>query len=273
MEVQIITIFCVLDNILKFTGFRDDWQVTMTSSEIMTIAITSGFFFSGNLEETRNFFSEYKLVRTLLSKSQFNRRLHAIDGSIWELVFNTLAEIFKEGNDDQEYIVNSFPIAVFDNIRISTSKIYKAEEYRGRMASKRRFFYGLRGHMITTKKMKPIEFILAPGSYSDARVFKNFQLDLPSGALLYGDPIYTNYNYEAIIEESMNVRMLIARKTNSKRQHQPWINYLIGCSRKMIETAFSQITALFPKKIHAVTSKGFELKIICFILAYSFNLL
>jgi hypothetical protein len=43
--------------------------------------------------------------------------------------------------------------------------------------------------------------------------------------------------------------------------------------RKKIETVFSQITGLFPRKINAVTAKGFGIKIFNFVLAYSFNLL
>ena len=40
--------------------------------------------------------------------------------------------------------------------------------------------------------------------------------------------------------------------------------------QKKIETVFSQITQLFPKNIHAVTSKGFYLKIFNSILANFF---
>ena len=49
--------------------------------------------------------------------------------------------------------------------------------------------------------------------------------------------------------------------------------YLQEVLRKRVETAFSQITMLFPRFIHAVTRKGFELKIYLFILAYTFRLL
>ena len=37
-----------------------------------------------------------------------------------------------------------------------------------------------------------------------------------------------------------------------------------------IETSFSQITSLFPRHINAVTPQGFMLKLICFLLAFSF---
>jgi len=43
--------------------------------------------------------------------------------------------------------------------------------------------------------------------------------------------------------------------------------------RKRIETSFSQIAALLPKKIHAVTAQGLELKVVCFVLAFAIQLL
>jgi hypothetical protein len=43
--------------------------------------------------------------------------------------------------------------------------------------------------------------------------------------------------------------------------------------RKYIERVFSSITALFSKKIHAVTPRGFELKIVWFVLAFAIQCL
>ncbi|MDQ3183474.1 MAG: IS982 family transposase, partial [Actinomycetota bacterium] len=36
---------------------------------------------------------------------------------------------------------------------------------------------------------------------------------------------------------------------------------------------FSQIAGLFPRKIHAVTAQGFELKVVCFVLAFAIQVL
>ena len=41
--------------------------------------------------------------------------------------------------------------------------------------------------------------------------------------------------------------------------------------RKRIETTFSEITAFFPRHIHAVTPQGFILKVVLFIFAYTFD--
>lgn len=47
--------------------------------------------------------------------------------------------------------------------------------------------------------------------------------------------------------------------------------FIKECKRQVIETAFSQIKALFLSKVHAVTFKGFIIKIILFILAFQIH--
>jgi hypothetical protein len=40
---------------------------------------------------------------------------------------------------------------------------------------------------------------------------------------------------------------------------------------KRIETAFSQITAMFPRHIHATSSRGFLLKVSFFVIAFALD--
>lgn len=269
METEIIVIFCIIDDYLKSINFKDDKQAKMSTAEIMTVAIVAAYYFGGNQEKARIFFYEYSYSKYTLSKSQFNRRLHAIDTYIWECLQKMLAEVFKRENFSQEYVVDSFPIQVCHNIRISRSKIYTKEHYRGYSASKRQYFFGVRVHMIATVSGKPVELIIAPGSFSDIKVFRDFDYDLPPGAIIYGDAIFNDYHWEDTLNEAANITLLAARKSNSKRPHSLLNEYLINRYRKTIESTFSTITNLFPKKIHAVTAKGFQLKIFCFILSYS----
>lgn len=273
MEARIVTVYCIVDDILKHIGFSDDLQATISTSEIITIAITAAMFFGGNHIVSMSYFKDSKLIKHSISKSQYNKRIHRIDGSIWELIFHTLSKIFQAKNNSTFYAIDSFPVEVCHNIRIARSKIYKDELYRGRCASKRVFFYGIKVHMIVTASGEPVEFILAPGSLSDSMVFKNFEIDLPKKSSLVADAGYTDYNYEEVVHDGADINFFCARKSNSKRPHNIWIETLIEQYRKIIETSFSCINRLFPKKIHAVTSKGFELKVICFIFAYSFNCL
>lgn len=74
-----------------------------------------------------------------------------------------------------------------------------------------------------------------------------------------------------IMKIEKNIRIIVERKENSCRPHiyDDWRD--LKFFRRKIETFFSCITALFPRKIHAVTDTGFELKIMGFIIAYSLN--
>ena len=274
MEMQVITVYCICDDLVKFFGIKDDIQVTMSTAEILTTAIIAALFFGGNQERARIFLKEYKYIPNMLSKSQFNRRLHAISTDFYNTIFSVLANVFKNANVSGEYAVDSFPVEVCKNIRIGRSKIYKKDErYRGFCASKHEYFYGVRVHLISTIRGEPVEIRIAPGSYHDSTMFKQFDLDLPEESTLYADAGFTDYAYEDLINEASGINFLVARKSNSKRSHKPWVSALISYARKAIETTFSKITSLFPRSIHAVTAKGFELKVHLFVLAHSFNCL
>jgi hypothetical protein len=51
------------------------------------------------------------------------------------------------------------------------------------------------------------------------------------------------------------------------------LRFIQSRMRKRVETVFSQITRIFPRNIHAVIFKGFEIKPFNFVLAYTFSLL
>ena len=273
MEEEIITVFCLCDELHKAMGIHEDPQVKMTNAEVMTTALTASLFFSGNYERSRIFLSEHGYIAHMLCKSQFNRRLLAIPEAVWLALFSLLAELYKQANAENEYVLDSFPVPVCDNIRISRSRIYTDEEYRGYIPSKKRYFYGLRIHIVVTKTGEPVEFILAPGAMNDCLVLKQFDLDLPSGSTIYADKSYNDYGYEDLLKEAADINLSPLRKKNSKRTIECWSTFLRKYFRKRVETTASQINALFPKSIHAVTSKGFELKVVLFIIAFAIKCL
>src|SRR3954462_2927057 len=79
---------------------------------------------------------------------------------------------------------------------------------------------------------------------------------------------YTDYDYEDLLKE-VALNLKAQRKKNSKRPMPVWEEFLGKRVRKYIETVFSGITNLVSKKIHAVTSRAFELKIVWFLLAFA----
>ena len=277
MDDTITTIYCLCDEFLKATGHRDDPQARLSTAEVMTIALVAAAFFGSNIEASRSFLDEYGYIEKAISKSRFNRRLHAINPYLWQQLFDLLAEVFKQCHPEQTYVVDSLPVAACDNIRIRRCKLYPAQEhgkaFRGYVASKRRYFYGLRVHLVTTGAGEPVEFCLAAASEADISVFKEMSLELPEGSIICADKAsYTDYDYEDLLKE-VGLHLKAQRKKNSKRKMPAWEEFLGKPIRQYIETVFSRLSAMFSRKIHAVTPRGFELKIVCFLLAFSIQCL
>jgi hypothetical protein len=269
MDTQIITIFCLCDDMLKAFHHRDDPQCQMTDAEVMTTAISAAIFFSGNFEKARHFLQDQGYIPSMLSKSRLNRRLYRV-GSMFLSLFNFLGEYWKGQNSHLVYVMDSFPVAACDNYRISRSKRYQGEVWRGYQASKKRFFYGLKIHIMVTEDGKPVEFFLTPGSYSDTSAYGWYSFDLPPEAWVTADKAYNDYVIEDVLNEC-GLRMRPMRKENSKRPFSPWIVYLQATLRKIVETTGSLIERILPKSIHSVKPQGFELKVGLFVLASSLN--
>jgi hypothetical protein len=276
LDATITTTYYLCDEFLKSVGHRDDPQARLSTAEVMTIPLVACALFSGNIEASRSFLDEYGYVEKAISKSRLNRRLHAIDPPLWKGLFALLAEVFKHERSEQTYVVDSLPVAVCDNIRIRRCRLYPPEEhagaFRGYIPSKRRYFYGLRVHLVVTEAGEPVEFSLVAGSEADVSVFKDLELDLPEGSTILADKAYTDYDYEDLLEE-VGLHLKAQRKKNSKRPMPLWEEFLGKPIRQYIETVFSRMSALFARKIHAVTPRGFELKIVWSLLAFTIQCL
>lgn len=167
------------------------------------------------------------------------------------------------------YSIDSFPVPVCDNIRIKRAKIYQEERYRGYCASKKRYFYGLKLHLLVSDVGNPIEMFFTPASTADVSTLLHYSLDLPAGSTIYADRGYNDYRFEDDLLKNEDIIFLPMRKSNSKRPLPPWTCYLQHIYRKIVETTGSMITQLFPKSIHATNALGFELKVFLFVLAFS----
>jgi hypothetical protein len=101
-------------------------------------------------------------------------------------------------------------------------------------------------------------------------------LELPPDSTLIGDhprgawvPGFTDYGFEDDLIEAALIRLLVMRKKNSQRPHPGWLAYWCQYHRKRVETTFSQLTERLARSIHAVTPRGFELKVFLTVLVFS----
>jgi len=125
---------------------------------------------------------------------------------------------------------------------------------------------------MVTERGEPVEFFLAPGAFSDTSALHLYQFDVPEQSWITGDKAYNDYGMEDLMREA-GVELLPLRKKNSWRPVPPYMTYMQHAIRKIVESTGSLIERLLPKSIHAVTAKGFELKLALFVIPSSINFL
>lgn len=267
MYDRTLAIYCFVDDLLKAMRHREDSRCQFSDSEVVTTALVAMLFFGGNFERARGFLPSSGMMPRRLSRSRLSRRLWRLSDLV-ESVFHQLGMTLKELKLESRYSLDSFPVAVCDNIRIPRCRLVQGKEFRGYLASKRRYFYGVRVQVVVRVQGVPVEFSLLPGSLSDLEGLAALPLCLPAGADIAADAGYTYYEWEDVLAEGDGVRLLVGRKRNSKRRDVPPLHDYKQWLRRRIETVFGEITKLFPKKIHATTLSGFVLKISLFLFAY-----
>ena len=267
MYDRTLAIYCFVDDLLKAMRRAEDPRCEFCDAEVVTTAIVAMLFFGGNFACARRFLLSSGMMPRMLSRSRLSRRLSRLADLI-DLLFHQLGLTLKELNMESRYSLDSFPVAVCDNIRISRCRLAQGESWRGYSASKRRYFYGLKVQVVVTVEGLPVECCILPGSLSDIQGLAELPLSLPAGAEVAADAAYTYYEWEDHLHEQDSVHLLVARKQNSKRRDTPVAHDYKQWLRRRIETVFGEITKLFPKKIHATTLSGFLLKVSLFLFAY-----
>ena len=270
MHLQMITIYCVCDDFLKAKGHKDHEQTQMTSAEVMTTLLVACWFFGGNLPCACAFLEEGKFISTMLSESRLNRRLHRFVPEDWGAVLTRLTELRAK---ETTFVIDRCPVPVCRFTRRFRSRLYPYETenpaYVGHCHAKEKDYYGLKAHTVTTASGRPVEVLLLCARSHDLTGMKELTLDLPEGATLYGDKAYNDYKYEDRLAEKREIALQPIRKKNSKRGYEVEVAKTVSKSRKRIETTFSGISALLPRKIHAVTQRGLEIKVMATFVAYA----
>jgi hypothetical protein len=125
--------------------------------------------------------------------------------------------------------------------------------------------------VIATREGCPLRVMLCPGREHDLVPFKFIEKNLIEGSKIYGDSAYLDYDYQDKLEKVEKIRMIAEPKSNSLRPIDLHDFVNLKHIRKFIEGAFGVISRLLPRKIHAVTSEGFEIKVLGFLVAMEYR--
>ncbi len=108
----IVTSYVVIDDVLKGIGHVDDSRATISSAEIVTVAVVAAKYFQNHHERALCLLQQTGYLPKL-SVSRFNRRLHALQ-EVLLLIVHVLSELLATG---QVFVIDTLPVPVCKRVR------------------------------------------------------------------------------------------------------------------------------------------------------------
>ena len=123
--------------------------------------------------------------------------------------------------------------------------------------------------MLLTETGAPVGFAFLPGAAFDVRAYNQLPLALPPGSEVYADSAYSSEEIEALAAEHEGVDLQICLRVTNRRRQSPALEARKHLLRHPVEAAFSGLLSHCGRHIHAVTFRGFQLKVLLFVLAHT----
>jgi len=206
---------------------------SLSLSEVMTIII---FFHTSNFRTFKHYYTEYimiffkNLFPDLVSYNRFN-----------ELMGETLIPLCvflnsRKGRVTGIAFIDSTPIAVCHNRRISGHKVFK--EYAERGKTSVGWFYGFKLHIIVNENGELLSFKLTPGNTDDRKPVPDMTCSL--FGKIFGDRGYISQKlFEELFENG--VELITKIKKNMKSRLMPVMDKILLRTRSVIESVNDQL--------------------------------
>lgn len=245
-----------LDSLMNFRPYRRSPK--MSDLEIITLSClaeamsidSENLLFSKLRSDYKHHFPH------LIDRSNFNRRRKKLSSKAAEL---SRSICLRFAEPDSEFIIDSIPVPICSNVRISRSVICKDDPEvmpsRAFHASHKVYYYGFKMQLVISKQGLPFAAGLTTASMHDSQYIPFLKEDQLPQCQLIGDKGYISTGEQISLFEEAKVRLITPLKTNMKAVSL-W-NDSFRYMRKRIETLLSQLCdQLMLKRNYAKTSEG-----------------
>ncbi len=268
-DTNIITAYCIIDDVLAKLGHKSHPQAGVSDVEVLTIAVVAAMYFQNHHENTLFVMKLGRYLSKPISISRFNRRLHAL-GQWLEYIAEIAGQLFAKG---EAYIIDSVPLPVCKRVRAFRCKKVDAKAPRGRGRSyfgychaKKEPFFGYRLHLVCDQHRVPAAFVMLPGAWHDLTPIHELAFCLLKGARVFGDKGYISASIKRTIRRQSGVHLVAKHKANM-RPNTFCDYYDLKEYRPRIETANSQLEKMGLERLYARTLQGFSIKVLASLLA------
>ena len=203
----------------------------------------------------------------LIHRSRFNRRRRRL-GDLIARLNDRISSLLNEG--ENIYLLDSIPVPICKNARISRSKIckndYETAPDRGYSAVNKSYFYGYKLHLATSIRGVYSSMELTKASIHDIHFLNEVKYSGITDCGLIGDKGYVSEPIQQDLFTTRQIKLFTPVKSG-QHDKEP-IPFIFMKSRKRIETLFSQLCdQLMLKRNYAKSTKGLSVRILCKITA------
>lgn len=194
--MELTTIFYRVDEFCKL--FEKEFEIRLLSdgnglrkkssmlhlSEVMTIAI---YYHQSGYKTFKDYYTRCNDLRTAFSRiPSYNRFIELQQKAFIPL--GLFAKLRSHGNCDGHSFIDSFPLRVSHEKRISSHKTFRGLAARGKTSTG--WFYGFKVHLIINGKGEVLSFTITPGNVVDNNSTVIEQITKNMYGKIYGDKGY-----------------------------------------------------------------------------------
>jgi IS5 family transposase len=266
-DTLIVTVYVVLDDLLRACGHRSHPLARTSDSEVLTVGVIAACQFANHHERALCVLRGMGYLSGPLSLARFNRRLHRL--AHW---FAALLDLLGEALAGSAIsIIDSMPLPVCRRARAWRCRKVRGAAYCGYCAAKKETgalwaAFGWRLHLVVTPDGIPVSFALLPAACHDLTPIHELMERLPTGAWVYADKGYNSGEDEAWIEGETGIR-LIPRRREKMEPNTVAETFGLAQYRGRVETVYSQLEAWGVQRLHARTHEGWTIKVLASLFA------
>lgn len=260
----IVTVYVVIDDVLKLMKYEEDVRAKTKAAEILTVAVVAAKYFGNHHERAVGVLSRLGYVQSV-SLSRFNRRLHDLLGWLEEIV-NLIGHLLQYGS---LFIMDSLPVPVCKPVRANRCRKVRGQAYQGYCATKKEAFFGWQLHLVCDVFGVPVAFDLLPARWDELVPVQYLLAALPTGSQVIADKGYISA-HEGLLALHYGNITLIPRYRDNMADFRPAQQRILLKQRSRIETVNSQLEKMGIQRLHARSQAGFFLKVMASLLALAF---
>jgi hypothetical protein len=260
-DTYIVTVYAVLDDLLKVLRYHDDGRAELSAAEILTVAVVAAKYFQNHHERALYLLVQLGYLHAF-SVSRFNRRLHALREWLWHIA-GIIGEVLAKG---KVFIVDTLPIPICKRVRAKRCRKVQGSAFAGYCAAKQEHYFGWQLHLVCDVAGVPVAFELLPAACDELVPIQELLATLPEGSQVVADKGYVSQKDELLAYCYSGVRLIPKYRRNMRGNSQEDAR-LIRQHRSMIETVNSQLEKMGLQRLHARTNAGVALKVLASLIA------